>query len=96
MALFLTKLARLDLKSIAKYTEKEHGKDQRNKYLKKIDKIFSLIVENPNLGTSCFHIRDGYYKYPIGKHIIFYRKITESNIEVVRVLHNRVYIETKF
>jgi len=38
-------------------------------------------------------IRDGYRKYQIGKHVIFFHEIDADLIEIVRILHQRMDIE---
>lgn len=39
----LTKKALDDLRSIARYTEKAWGREQRNKYLSKLDSSFQML-----------------------------------------------------
>lgn len=84
----LTSKAIEDLKSIALYTEETWGTRQRNIYLKQIDDLFHLIAKSPKKGKSCFEVKEGYYKYNVGKHIIFYRQISAMEIQVVRILHS--------
>jgi len=43
---------------------------------------------------SCDEIRPGYRKFPRGSHVIFYRSATDCMIEIVRVLHRSMDIET--
>lgn len=90
MNFHLTNRAKSDLKDIAKYTQEVWGKEQRNIYLDKIDSIFHLISESFHSGKPCDDIRSGYYKYHIQKHIIFYRKISESEIQITRILHEKM------
>jgi plasmid stabilization system protein ParE len=48
MATFcLTRKAREDLKSIARYTQKTWGVAQRNKYLTQLDKRFAVLADAP-------------------------------------------------
>ncbi|MBS8242157.1 type II toxin-antitoxin system RelE/ParE family toxin [Marinobacter lipolyticus] len=46
----LSRKAKADLKSIARYTEREWGRDQRNHYVLQFDQCFHLLADNPNLG----------------------------------------------
>jgi toxin ParE1/3/4 len=88
MATFrLTRKAREDLKSIARWTQHRWGVAQRNNYLAQLDKRFALLADAPTLGRSCDAIRSGYRQYHEGRHLIFYVLIPEG-IEVVRVLHD--------
>ncbi len=93
IAFRLTKKAVEDLRSIGRYTLKNWGHEQRNKYLAKLDASFHTIAREPNIGPACDNIRNGYRKYHVGRHLIFYRQ-TEVHIEIVRILHDRMDIET--
>ncbi len=86
----LTNKAREDLIGIARYTEKNWGQEQRKVYLKQLDDLFHTLAANPDLGRSCSEIRQGYFKYPDDRHVIFYRLGNESAIEIIRVLHKRM------
>jgi toxin ParE1/3/4 len=43
----------------------------------------------------CDDIRPGYCKYHVGRHLIFYRQVSDG-LEIVRVLHDRMDVETHF
>lgn len=88
----LTKQAKDDLKSIARYTQEIWGRDQRNKYLGILDNCFHLLADEPGLGMACDEIRENYRKFCIERHIIFYRKVADD-IDVVRILHCRMDVE---
>ena len=92
----LTEKAKDDLKKIARFTEKRWGKEQRNTYLKSLDSCFHQLGENPAMGRSCDEIKSGYYKFPTGSHVVYYRSKTEKQIEVVRVLHESMDVELQF
>ncbi|MCP5206299.1 MAG: type II toxin-antitoxin system RelE/ParE family toxin [Hahellaceae bacterium] len=83
----LTTKAKADLKSIAIYTQRKWGKQQRNIYIRQFDDTFHMLSENPKNGTECDYIKNGYRKFPVTSHIVFYRKTSEQNIEIVRILH---------
>ena len=95
MSFHLTEKAKADLKEIGRYTQKTWGHDQRNRYLQKIDDAFHDLGQNPDKGPKCEDIREGYQKYGIGKHFIFYRVTKSHHIEIVRVLHGRMNIEQR-
>ena len=90
----LTAKARADLHSIGLVTQNHWGKEQRNRYLKQLDDTFHLLAGNPQAGMSCDEIRPGYRKFPRGSHVIFYRNAPDCMIEIVRVLHRSMDIET--
>lgn len=95
MAAFrLTKRAKEDLRSIGRYTRKTWGVEQRNHYLGNLDEAFHLLATNPKRGQDFPHIRPGYRKYRVGRHLIFYREGSEG-LEIIRILHDRMDIVTR-
>ncbi len=89
----LTNKAKADLKSIAIYTQRKWGKSQRALYLKQFDDAFHLLADSPDVGTNCDFIKLGYRKFPHISHVIFYRIVDDSQIEIVRILHKRMDVE---
>ena len=59
---------------------------QANKYIDKFSAAFDQIANNPQLGTTCNHIRNNYRRLLIEHHVVYYR-ITNSGIVVIRILH---------
>jgi toxin ParE1/3/4 len=88
--------ARKDLKGIAKYTEYTWGCEQRNNYLTEFDQAFHRLAENAELGKACDHIRSGYRVFPVGSHLIFYKLGTGKVVEIIRVLHKRMNVSSRF
>ncbi|MEW8346980.1 MAG: type II toxin-antitoxin system RelE/ParE family toxin [Candidatus Thiodiazotropha taylori] len=88
--------ARSDLKGIAKYTEQMWNREQRNSYLTELDQAFHRLAENTELGKACDHIRSGYRVFPVGSHLVFYKRSTGNVIEIIRVLHKRMDVSTRF
>ena len=93
---FLTEKAKSDLKKIARFTQKCWGKEQRNTYLKSLDGCFHQLGDNPAMSRPCGEIKPGYYKFPTGSHVVYYRCKTEKQIEIVRVLHESMDVELQF
>ncbi len=65
--------AEQDLIKIWKYSHKEWGVTQADKYLDELGKAFALIAQNPSIGVSCEEVRKGYRKYYVKRHLIMYR-----------------------
>ena len=86
----LTQKAKSDLKSIAAYTERQWGRPQRMIYAKQFDDAFHLLAETPRTGVTCDFIKQEYRKFPCSSHIIFYRSVNDTKIEIVRILHKRM------
>jgi len=91
----LTNMAKADLKEIANFTQKRWGREQRNLYLQMLDVSFQQLADNPLKGKDCSEIRMGYRKLNAGSHVIFYRQTRSDMIEIVRVLHGHMDIETR-
>ena len=89
----LTRQALEDLREIGRYTQERWGREQRRHYLALLDRSFKDLAENPSQGQRCDEIRDGYRKFPSGRHPIFYRELA-GGIEIVRVLHERMDMGT--
>lgn len=90
----LSAKAKSDLKSIARFTQKNWGREQRNIYLKQMDDVFHALANSPSLGMACDYIKSGYRKFPQGSHVIFYRPGTNTKIEIIRILHQSIDIES--
>ena len=86
----LTTKAKADLKSIAIYTQRKWGKEQRKIYIRQFDGTFHMLSENPKAGTECDYIKAGYRKFPVTSHLVFYRDTNETSIEIVRILHKNM------
>jgi len=91
----LTNKAKSDLKSIASYTQRKWGPQQRRFYLKQLDDAFHLLATSPDFGTACDYIKTGYLKFPVTSHVVYYRALSNEKIEVVRVLHKRMDPESQ-
>lgn len=91
----LTNMAKADLKEIAKFTQNRWGLEQRNLYLQMLDVSFHQLAANPFKGKDCSDIRKGYRQLITGSHLIFYRQVHNDTIEIVRILHGHMDIETQ-
>jgi toxin ParE1/3/4 len=89
----LTNKAKADLKSIAIYTQRKWGKNQRALYLKQFDDAFHLLADAPDMGANCDFIQLGYRKLPHSGHVIYYRILGDTHIEIIRILHKRMDVQ---
>lgn len=92
----LTQRAKADLKSIARFTEKRWGRQQRYIYIKQFDDAFHVLSNTPEIGIGCDHIKENYQKFPQGSHIIFYRVTSPKKIQIIRILHKNMDVLSKF
>ena len=94
-AFALTHNAKADLRAIALFTEKTWGREQRNLYLKQLDDAFHMLADTPLVGKACDDIKTGYKKFPQGSHIIFYKAGNQTSIEIIRILHKHMDVDTQ-
>ncbi|MBH0029620.1 MULTISPECIES: type II toxin-antitoxin system RelE/ParE family toxin [unclassified Pseudoalteromonas] len=87
MKFHISKKAKSDLIKIARYTQLNWGRQQRNDNLKLLDSVFHQIVEEPELGYICDYIREGYRKRPQGSHVIYYKAFDKIQVVIIRVIH---------
>lgn len=71
------------------YSLREWGMEQADRYIDDLIEAFALLADRPKAGAQCDNIRVGYRKYPVIRHVVYYRE-TAYGIEVVRVLHDRM------
>ncbi|MBV7441259.1 type II toxin-antitoxin system RelE/ParE family toxin [Weeksellaceae bacterium TAE3-ERU29] len=83
-----------DLENIWVYTFRNWSAKQADYYLNLIMEEIEYISENPESGKNYNKIRKGYYRSTIKSHFIFYR-INENFIEIIRILHRRMDIDTR-
>lgn len=78
-----------DLEGIWLYTLGEWGIDQAHRYTDDLTAAFDQLARAPLLATACNHIRKGYRRSNVGRHVIYFR-VTDYGIAVIRVLHDRM------
>ena len=91
----LTNQAKADLKSIGRYTSDTWSREQRNRYLAQLDRSFAELAAKPLKGLDCAGVRPGYRKHGVGRRIVFYRSIADDCIEIIRVPHERMDVESR-
>jgi len=74
-----------DLIDIWIYSFENWGAIQADKYIDQLQDAFQFLASNPLVGVNCSDIRQGYLRYPIKEHSIFYR-VENGVLKVVRVL----------
>ncbi len=79
-----------DLTDIWEYTFENWSENQADKYYETIKLACMEISKNPKLGKEYVGIVKDIFGYRINKHIIFYQLVADDEIEVVRILHERM------
>ena len=90
-----SRLSEEDLLEIFLKGIEDFGIKKAQKYSQAIDKVFRELAEYPDIGKSRDELFPGALSFPVGSHIIFYRKISKQ-IEIARVLHKRMDYEQYF
>lgn len=85
----LTPAAERDLEAIWLYTHQQWGADQADHYTDIMTTAFAELAQSPKSAQACDHIRPGYRRKSVGRHLIYFR-ITVYGIAIIRLLHDRM------
>src|SRR5690606_26483248 len=92
----LTKRAVQDLKEIWNYTFDKWSEKQADKYFRELLSRCSEVADEPQRGKSYNYLIDGLRGTKVNRHLIFYRQLTNDEIEIERILHERMDLKSKF
>ena len=84
-----------DLDKIWIYTLNKWSKEQADRYYDLIIAEIEFIAENYLIGKSAEQTRKNYRVTKMKSHLIFYRKVDNEIVEIVRVLHQRMDIKKR-
>lgn len=87
----LTPLAETDLEDIWTYTFERWSLEQAEHYVGELAAAFERLARGEWVGRSS-RAGDGYRRYLVGAHVVFYRETTET-LDVIRVLHQRMDVD---
>lgn len=90
----ISKKAISDLDEIWLYTVEKWSVEQANRYYNLIIDEINYICKKPTAGRRLEDTRKGYQVSKVKSHLIFYR-VVKNVVEVVRILHERMDIETQ-
>lgn len=88
-AYVLSPAARVDLDAIWNHGEAQWGALRAERYIREIQRAVETVAKDPRRGRPCDDVREGYFKFSVGSHILFYR-CDGALIDVVRILHQRM------
>lgn len=91
----LSKKALDDLSEIWDYTYDEWSEEQADKYYFELLTMCQNLADNSVLGKFYKEIHSDLQGFPSGKHIIFYRKMNEFKIEIIRILWQGMDVNSK-
>ncbi|MCL6266615.1 type II toxin-antitoxin system RelE/ParE family toxin [Flagellimonas myxillae] len=84
-----------DLNAIWEYTFTTWSESQADVYYNAIKFACKEIAANPLLGKVYAGISKDLLGLKSGKHIIFYHVVSENEIEIIRILHERMDLKNR-
>jgi toxin ParE1/3/4 len=92
---YFTNKAVEDLSEIWNYTVEAWSESQADIYYDLLLTSCNELANNRNLGKQYDILSKGILGFKTGEHIIFYCIISESEIEIVRILHGMMDLKSK-
>lgn len=93
---YLTNKAVDDLATIWDYTYDEWSENQADKYYLLLLNSCQEIADNPGLGKKYDNVTEKLLGFKSNQHIIFYQIISNKEVEIIRILHGRMDLKSKF
>jgi toxin ParE1/3/4 len=91
----LTNKAVEDLNNIWDYTFDQWSQRQADKYYQMLLDNFQTLADNPSLGKNYEGIANHLFGIRAEHHIIFFRRIHQNEIEITRILHERMDLKNR-
>jgi toxin ParE1/3/4 len=91
----LTNKAVEDLSKIWEYTYETWSALQAEKYYYMLLDTCQDLANGTLSGRPYPEISAGILGFKTGQHIVFYRKVTETGVEVARILHSRMDLKSR-
>lgn len=87
----LSPLAEADLEEIWLYTFRQWSVEQAEEYHNAIIAGIEGLASGNNV-PQCTDVRDGYWKYKVGMHVLYFR-CSDEYLDVIRILHGRMDVD---
>jgi toxin ParE1/3/4 len=68
----LTPAAERDLENIWIHTRQQWGMEQANRYIDSLIAVFTDLAQSPRTAPTCDHIRPGYRRRSVERHMIYF------------------------
>jgi len=91
----LTNKAVEDLSKIWNYTYEVWSENQADKYYFELLHDCQELAENQTLGKNYNEIENDIFGYISGQHLVFYRILNASEIEITRILHSKMDLKNR-
>ena len=90
----LSPLAERDLEDIWRYTYRTWSREQADRYHAAILDAIEGLASGERIGRDARDIREGYWKYAVRRHVLFYRG-GSGHLTVIRILHQQMDIPSQ-
>ena len=84
-----------DLTQIWNYTVDKWSENQADRYYHMLIGNCKEVACNPDLGKNYSGISENLLGFKAGRHIIFYRMTENSEIEIIRILHEQMDLKNR-
>lgn len=84
-----------DLSDIWNYTFDTWSERQAVVYYEMLITLCQEVADSPALGKRYEEISKGLYGFIANKHIIFYRLISDNEVEIIRILHGSMDLKSR-
>lgn len=84
-----------DLNNIWIYTAENWSVEQANRYYNLIVDEIEYVLENFEASKDFGNVRKNYKYSKVKSHLVFYKKTENTEMEVVRILHERMDIKNR-
>lgn len=91
----LTNKAVDDLAQIWNYTFDKWSESQADKYYYMLLDHCAEIANNSDLGKDYSGVTENLLGSRVGRHIIFYRRMEEDEVEIIRILHQQMDLRNR-
>ena len=91
----LTNKAVEDLTQIWNYTFNKWSENQADTYYHMLLENCKELASNPDLGKNYSEVTQNLLGFKAGRHLIFYRRIEENEIEITRILHEQMDLKDR-
>jgi len=85
----LAPAAERDLEDIWRHGLRHWGAQQAQRYADALIHAFGELAEFPAHAPDCSHVRPGYRRRCVGRHVIYFY-LTGYGIAIIRILHERM------
>jgi toxin ParE1/3/4 len=91
----ISEAALSDIRRIWDYTLETWSDEQAERYYNLLLDEIEYIADNFESGKNMDHIKIGYRSSKVKSHLIFYKRVDDQVIEIVRILHQMMDIENR-